>query len=144
MNKMSDICLQYGCIKCCLNTEMLLSSSDIVQIRGLGFFEDFFIVKEDGNRQLKNLSGRCVFHNGQRCTIYNYRPEGCRLYPAIFDVDIEEVVLDSYCPHRGKFQLSPSISREVVRLFGKLDLENSCRSDCRIDRRLKEKCEIWD
>ena len=144
MNNVRDICLQYGCIKCCLNTEMLLSSSDIFRIGGLGFLEDFFIVKENGNRQLKNLSGRCVFHNGQRCTIYNYRPEGCRLYPAIFDVDMKEVVLDSYCSHRGKFQWSPSISREVVRLFGKLDLENSCRSNCRIGRCLKEKCEIWD
>jgi len=52
---------------------MMLSSSDILRIRNLGFFEDFFIVKKNGNRQLKNLSERCVFHNGQRCTIYNYR-----------------------------------------------------------------------
>jgi len=122
MNKVTDICLQYGCIKCCLGTEMDLSSSDIVRIRGLGFFEDFFIVKHNGSRQLKNLSGRCVFHNGQRCTIYNYRPEGCRLYPAVFDEDMEEVVLDSYCPHRTKFRLSPGISREVIRLIGELDL----------------------
>lgn len=125
MNKVRDICLQCGCIKCCLSTEMELSSSDIVRIRGLGFFEDFFIVKQNGNRQLKNLSGRCVFHNGQRCSIYNYRPEGCRLYPAVFDEDKGKVVLDSYCPHRAKFQLSPSISREVIRLVGKLDLESN-------------------
>src|SRR5208283_3071646 len=126
---MSDICLQYGCIKCCLNTEMLLSSSDIVQIRGLGFFEDFFIVKENGNRQLKNLSGRCVFHNGQRCTIYNYRPEGCRLYPSIFNEAMGEVVLDSYRPHQTQFQLRPNISREVIKLVRKLDLENNFQTE---------------
>mgnify|MGYP001062034841 CR=1 FL=1 len=54
MSKMKDICLRYRCIKCCLNTEMLLSSSDIVRIRGLGFSEDFFIVRKSGNRHLKN------------------------------------------------------------------------------------------
>ncbi len=123
MSKMKDMCLQYGCIKCCLNTEMELSSSDIRQIRGRGFSENFFVVKKNGNRQLKNLSGRCVFHNGQRCTIYSYRPEGCRLYPIIFHEDMGEAVLDSYCPYHGKFPLTPSISREVIKLVRKLDVE---------------------
>ena len=123
MRKIRNTCLEYGCVKCCLNTEMELSSSDIVRIRGLGFSEDFFIVKKNGNRQLKNLSGRCVFNNGQRCTIYNYRPEGCRLYPAIFYEDTGETDLDSYCPHHGKFQLTPCISREVIKFVRNLDVE---------------------
>ena len=123
MSKMKDVCLQHGCIKCCLETEMPLSSSDIVQIKGLGFSENLFIVKENGNRRLKNLSGRCVFHNGQRCTIYNYRPEGCRLYPAIFHEARGVAVLDSYCPHHQKFQLTPSTSRKVIKLVRKLDVE---------------------
>ena len=123
MSKMKDTCLQYGCIKCCLNTEMPLSSSDIVRITGLGFSDDFFIVKKNGNRHLKNLSGRCVFHNGQRCTIYNCRPEGCRLYPAVFHEDTGVTVLDSYCPHHGEFQLTPTISRKVIKLVRKLDVE---------------------
>ena len=127
MRKIRNTCLEYGCIKCCLNTDMELSSSDIVRIRGLGFSEDFFIVKKDGNRQLKNLSGRCVFHNGQRCTIYDHRPEGCRLYPAIFYEDTGETDLDSYCPHHGKFQLTPCISREVIKLVRKLDVETKRR-----------------
>jgi len=123
MSKMKDTCLQYGCIKCCLNTEMPLSRSDIVRIRALGFSENLFIVKKNGNRRLKNLSGRCVFHNGRRCTIYNYRPEGCRLYPVIFHEATGEVVLDSYCPHHEKFQLTPSTSREVIKLVRRLDVE---------------------
>jgi len=120
---MKDTCLRYGCIKCCLDTEMPLSSSDIVRIKGLGFSGDFFILKKNGNRQLKNLSGRCVFHNGQGCTIYNYRPEGCRLYPAVFHEDTGEVVPDSYCPHHGEFRLTPIISRKVIKLVRKLDVE---------------------
>ncbi|MGB9023874.1 MAG: YkgJ family cysteine cluster protein [Candidatus Bathyarchaeia archaeon] len=123
MSKTKDICLQYGCIKCCLNTEMPLSVLDIARIKGLGFSEDSFIVKKNGNRQLKNLSGRCVFHNGQRCTIYNHRPEGCQLYPVIFNEDMGEPLLDSYCPHHEEFQLTPSISRKVIRLVRKLDVE---------------------
>jgi Fe-S-cluster containining protein len=127
MREIRNTCFEYGCVKCCLNTEMLLSSSDIVRIRGLGFSEDFFVVKKNGNRQLKNLSGRCVFHNGQRCTIYNYRPEGCRLYPAVLYEDTGETDLDSYCPHHGKFQLTPSISCEVIKLVQKLDVETKRR-----------------
>ena len=123
MSKTKDVCLQYGCIKCCLNTEMPLSVLDIARIKGLGFSEDSFIVKKNGNRQLKNLSGRCVFHNGQRCAIYNHRPEGCQLYPVIFDEDTREAILDSYCPYHDKFQLTPSISRKVIKLVRKLDME---------------------
>ena len=128
IRKIRNTCLEHGCVKCCLKTKMLLSSSDIVRIRGLGFSEDFFIVeKDDGNRQLKNLSGRCVFHNGQRCTIYDYRPEGCRLYPAIFDEDLGETDLDSYCPNQRDFQLTPNISHEVIKLVTKLDVESKRR-----------------
>jgi len=118
-----DVCLHYGCIKCCLNTEMPLSVSDIARIKVLGFSEDSFIVKRNGDRQLKNLSGRCVFHNGQQCTIYSHRPEGCQVYPVIFNEDMGEAVLDSYCPHNEKFQLTPKIAREVTKLVRKLDME---------------------
>ena len=120
-----NVCLQYECIKCCLNTEMPLSNSDITRIRDLGFSENSFVVNKNGNLQLKNLSGRCVFHNGQQCTIYNDRPDGCQLYPAIFHEDKGEVILDSYCPHHEKFQITPSISREVLELIRKLDAEKT-------------------
>lgn len=127
MGWMKNTCLQYRCIKCCLNTEMSLSSSDTVRIKGLGFSENFFIVKRGGYQQLKNSAGRCVFHNGQRCIIYNDRPEGCRLYPAIFDEDTGEAVFDCYCPHHGTLQFTPSISYEVIKLVRKLDLERKGR-----------------
>jgi len=125
MNKMMDTCLRYGCIKCCLDTKMPLSSLDIARIKDLGFSEDFFILKKNGSRQLKNVSGRCVFHDGQRCVIYDHRPEGCRLYPAILSEEIRTVVLDSYCPHHEQFQLTPSTSREVTRLVRSLDAEKA-------------------
>jgi len=67
--------------------------------------------------------GRCVFHNGQLCTIYNSRPEGCRTYPVIFDVYKGKAVLDGDCPYREKFQTTPGISRKVIKLARKLDVE---------------------
>ena len=127
---MKGVCLQYGCIKCCLNTEMPLTSSDIIRIRRLRVSNDFFIAKKNGNRHLKNLSGRCIFHNGQRCTIYNYRPEGCRLYPVIFCETTGETLLDSYCPHHEKFQLTSSASHEVIKLVRELDVEKKRRPWC--------------
>jgi hypothetical protein len=113
MNKMTDTCL-----RCCLDAKMPLSSSDIARIKDLGFSEDFFTLRKNGNRQLKNVSGRCVFHDGQRCVIYNHRPEGCRLYPAILNEEIGMAVLDSYCPHHGQFQLTPTASRETRSKIG--------------------------
>jgi len=122
IGKMKNLCLQYRCIKCCLNTEMPLSNSDIVRIKGLGF-RNFFIAKRNGARQLKNLKGRCIFHNGQRCTIYGDRPEGCRLYPAILDVDKEKIVIDEHCPHPENMKPTPRISWQVIRLVQKLAAE---------------------
>ena len=123
LSKIRGVCLYHGCIKCCLGTEMPLCNLDIARIRHLGFSEGFFVVRRNGNRKLRNLSGRCVFHDGQQCTIYNSRPEGCRLYPAIFHESRQEVVLDSYCPHHKKFQLTAITSRKVIKLVQGLDEE---------------------
>ena len=123
LSKIRAVCLNHGCIKCCLGTEMPLCNSDISRIRDLGFSEDSFMLRRNGNRQLRNLSGRCVFHDGQQCTIYNSRPKGCKLYPAIFHESRQMVVLDSYCPHHEEFQLTAIISRRVMRLVQELDDE---------------------
>ena len=132
-----DLCLQNGCVKCCLNTEMMLSNSDIKRIERLGF-TDFVVAKGNGVRQLKNLMRRCVFHNGQRCTIYRYRPEGCRLYPAIFDLDKSKTVLDRHCPHHREFRLTPQVSRKIIRLLRKLSAERKSRTDCTCGGRRKK------
>ena len=122
IDKMKNLCLQHRCIKCCLNTEMPLSDSDIARIESLGF-KDFFIAKRFGTRQLENLMGRCIFHNGQHCTIYSDRPEGCRLYPAILDVDKEKIVIDEHCPHPENMQPTPCISWQVIKFVQKLEAE---------------------
>ena len=94
---------------------MLLLEDDVQRIIGLGFKEDSFAVESDGFKMLRNSSnsGRCVFHDGKRCTIYSNRPAGCRLYPIIFDEDLDHPVRDESCPYRDEFVLSPKAKREL-------------------------------
>ena len=103
---MKSCCMRYKCIQCCLETEMPLSNGDIEQIKGLGFDYDYFVVSRDGQLQLKNYGGRCVFNDGKQCLIYENRPEGCKLYPIVYDEDKNCAVLDEDCPHRNSFKIS--------------------------------------
>ncbi len=120
-------CLLYMCAKCCLDTEMPLTRSDITRISGLGFSESHFVVEEYGNLQLKNSDGRCVFHNGQQCMIYCSRPDGCRFYPAVFNQETDNVITDSDCPHHEEFQLTRRIQSEVKKLVRTLNVEQRRR-----------------
>ncbi|OGD54361.1 hypothetical protein A3K80_08500 [Candidatus Bathyarchaeota archaeon RBG_13_38_9] len=117
---MKNVCLAHNCIKCCLKTQMALNDSDIRKIRGLGF-KNFFKVNKRGMRQLKNHNGKCVFHNGKICKIYNSRPIGCRLYPAVFDEFENKVILDNHCPFREEFRLTSTISQKIIKLLNELD-----------------------
>jgi Fe-S-cluster containining protein len=46
----------------------------------LGFKEDIFAVEFRGFKKLRNNKGRCIFHNGEQCTIYPARRETSKLY----------------------------------------------------------------
>lgn len=123
---MKNFCIDYGCIQCCLETEMLLSNEDIERIRSFGFAQEFFIAKRDGWLQLKNYDGRCVFHNGIECSIYENRPEGCRLYPIIYNEDMN-ASFDEDCPHSDKFEISKPVIQQVTDLVYKLRYEKEQR-----------------
>lgn len=117
---LKNVCLDYGCIKCCINTEMFLLRDDINRIIILGFKEDFFSRDFNGFKSLKNNDGRCVFHDGKKCTIYSSRPLGCKLYPVIFDEILKRPILDEFCPHDEKFFLSFKLKRELSRVYNLL------------------------
>ena len=117
---LKNVCMDHGCVKCCLDTEMLLLKDDVERIVGLGFKETFFSVKSGGFISLRNTDGRCVFHDGEKCTIYSGRPFGCRLYPVIFDVGSNSPVIDKMCPFNMKFSLSFKVRNELSRLYHKL------------------------
>jgi len=116
-----NVCRKHRCVSCCYATEMLLLEEDVQRIVGLGFDESSFSTKSEGFKVLKNSSaGRCVFHDGKRCTIYSNRPAGCKLYPIIFDEDLNHPVKDRLCPYRDEFDLSSEAKRELSKVYLKL------------------------
>jgi len=107
---------------------MVLLKDDVRRIVSLGFKEDFFAVEFRGFRKLRNYNGRCIFHDGEQCTIYPSRPSGCRLYPVIFDEDLNHPVMDSLCPFRAEFPLSSKARRETSKLYLRLIGERQAHS----------------
>jgi hypothetical protein len=104
---------------------MLLSKMDIKRIESLGYSCDIFVDIHDGWLQLKNQDGRCVFHSSIMCTIYENRPDGCKLYPIIYDKDKKHVVFDKDCPQRDKFHMSKSITKQLYDLVSKIEIERA-------------------
>ena len=117
---MKNVCRDHQCVSCCYDTEMPVLKDDVRRIVHLGFKEEFFTVKSGGLKLLKNVNGRCVFHNGEQCTIYSNRPEGCRNYPIIFDENLNHPVRDKLCPFRSEFQLSATAKKNSSKLYLKL------------------------
>ena len=99
---------------------MSVLKDDMRRIVHLGFKEEFFTVKSGGLKLLKNVNGRCVFHNGEQCTIYSNRPEGCKNYPIIFDENLNHPVKDKLCPFRSEFRLSATAKKNSSKLYLKL------------------------
>lgn len=118
-------------MQCCIETNMILSYRDIENIQKQGYDSKFFVTEHDGWLQLKNDTGRCVFHNGTRCTIYHQRPEGCTLYPVVYDKDNQKAILDSECPHKQCFPLSKTKSQQLDNLVCQLEKERSDRTSQR-------------
>jgi Fe-S-cluster containining protein len=120
-----NVCIKNKCIRCCENTMMILSIDDIKNIENLGFKKNFFVLQKEGWMLLKNNKGRCVFHDDIKCTIYNNRPIGCKLYPVIYDKDKNCAILDKDCPYRTCFKISSSIISKLFLTVKKLEYEKS-------------------
>ncbi|AGK61211.1 putative Fe-S-cluster oxidoreductase [Archaeoglobus sulfaticallidus PM70-1] len=107
------------CGKCCYETEMPLSKSDIERITSLGYNESEFAVEVNGVKQLRNVDGRCFFLEDNICTIYPYRPEGCRIYPFIYDEERDRIIVDEICPKKDEIERSIS-HEEIKKIFNRL------------------------
>jgi Fe-S-cluster containining protein len=105
-------CERHRCHACCIGTRMTLTSADVARLEAAGC-RDFFRLTRNGDLELVNRDGHCVFLDGGRCSVYQVRPEGCRLYPLVLDLDSDRVVRDEFCPHRVEFPVDTS---RVVRL----------------------------
>jgi Fe-S-cluster containining protein len=95
---------------------MPLLEIDIENIKELGFDEHSFIVERRGIKYLKNKKGKCFFLT-EKCSIYNKRPEGCKLYPVIFDSTTENIILDRLCPHYNHFRVTFKKSLRMTKLY---------------------------
>ncbi len=102
-------CLKIGCHKCCEETEMQLSKADVKRIEKLGFKVDDFSEVKDGVRVLRNVDGKCFFLKEGKCSIYDSRPLGCKLYPVVWDVERRKAVVHDFCP------LASSISKVTLK-----------------------------
>ena len=117
---MKNTCLNNKCIKCCIKTSMLLIEADIEKIKNLGYKKEFFVKKRGSYHKLKNKDGKCVFHNGKICQIYENRPEGCKIYPLIYDVDLKSAVVDKDCPYGDSFKFDTNDIKTLYRLISQI------------------------
>jgi len=93
-----------SCHRCCVETEMILLREDIDRILSLGYSRSYFVAKKGPFHVLRNVGGRCVFLRGDgRCSIYPYRPLGCRAYPLVFD-EGRGPLIDDLCPLAREFE----------------------------------------
>jgi Fe-S-cluster containining protein len=123
-----------NCGKCCLDTEMVLSYKDVDLI--INEYpnhinsQDFIFKNRDGQFQLKNFEGHCVFFSPllKICSIYKYRPQGCRFYPLIYDFQKKKCIFDKDCPrtylfHKNKRRLKKTCNNLKEFLNTQLNLK---------------------
>jgi len=108
---------------------MLLSDSDIQKIENIGYDKNYFTRSKKGWLKLKNKDGRCVFHNGKICLIYENRPEGCILYPLIFDKEKNCVIVDEECPYQDRFRFNKKSINQLSMLVTKIINERKARKN---------------
>ena len=123
-------CVKHECVQCCIETRMPISHVDIDRISRLGYRPEDFVVETGEGAQLKNRYNKCVFLSKSGCSIYPHRPEGCRLYPLIYDEDIHKAVLDNLCPWRCEYEIGDDDIQALRHLV------RSLRSKRQGDRRL--------
>ena len=113
-------CMKHGCVKCCLETRMPLSNLGLKRILKLGCRLEYFAVKTKEGWRLKNDSGGCVFLREEGCEIYPHRPEGCKLFPLVYDETLKKAVIDSICPYSYEFKAQRNDVERLKSLIRKL------------------------
>ena len=113
-------CKINNCVKCCIETRMPLTCFDLERITKQGYDIKDFVVKRKRERQLKNRNGRCVFLGDDGCKIYSFRPEGCRLYPLVFNEELGNVFIHDLCPYGHEFKVSKDDEEKLIALYKKI------------------------
>lgn len=123
---MSNPCLAHDCSLCCHDTAMPLREADVARLAARGHARGAFARVEDGWLSLRNEGGACVFLRGGKCSVYDDRPEGCRLYPLVWEEDAGPA-LDELCPWRGEFSFRLEHRRRLDALVRVLVRERAAR-----------------
>ncbi|MCY3410554.1 MAG: YkgJ family cysteine cluster protein [Candidatus Heimdallarchaeota archaeon] len=124
------------CYQCCLETEMIITEeeAEIIEERSGIEREEFLLpeVETEGFLQLKNVHSpimgmRCYFLNDKgKCSIREYAPQGCYLYPLILNVETDETMVDVDCREHDWFKKQTflaSQARSIKQLVSTLMLE---------------------
>lgn len=124
----SNPCLDHACSKCCHDTEMMLAEADVARLEAAGHQRADFSVKDaEGFLRLRNVGGRCFFlRDDGRCGVHEMRPEGCRLYPLVYD-EKWGPVMDVDCPFTRLFVQTPEAEDALLRLVERLQDERDAR-----------------
>jgi Fe-S-cluster containining protein len=114
---------------------MLLTQEDLERIESQGYKRrDFCINRKQagGFWQLRNVENRCYFLLKEgKCSIYDIRPKGCKLYPLILILDTDDIVIDDDCREQKWFakQIYNSEQEKSIRFLANTllteNLENS-------------------
>ncbi len=104
---------------------MTLSEEDIRLILEKGHLEFTRLV--DGYQCLENVNGACVFLENGLCSIYEYRPLGCRFYPVIFDEERNCAIMDEFCPYLEMFRIEPGQQETLAKAIANEDRERQRR-----------------
>jgi uncharacterized protein len=121
-----------NCGICCTETEMLLCKKDIKRLEKRGFCQKQFVnFDKNGYALLKNRGGYCIFYDlkNRKCSVYEDRPSGCRVYPVILDEETG-IILDDICQSRNTITLEEKRikGKKVISLLEIIDAEASERS----------------
>jgi hypothetical protein len=100
---------------------MPLTLVDIKRISKQGYRFKDFVVKRKRESHLKNSNDRCVFLRDNECIIYSFRPEGCRLYPLVYNENNGKVVIHDFCPYGHEFKVSRDDIENLHSLIKKLN-----------------------
>ena len=112
-----NACKTLHCTTCCEHTNMLLTPKDLARIESLGYPATNFSKPGPLGIQLKNINGHCVFLRAGSCTIYEYRPTGCTIYPIVYDKDSGQAIVDDNCPRHLDFPLTVETRRRLRTLI---------------------------
>ena len=124
-------CIRNACTICCHDTNMPLSLADMERLTSFGHrLADFSeLDEEEGYLRLRNTEeGACHFLDEKgRCSVQHAKPEGCRLYPFIYDEEDDRIVRDYICPFNREFEPPADVETRVRELVGRLEREAAAR-----------------